>query len=321
MMVKDRSLALPLEPYWKRKAKKLKLDVIHTQTEFTVGLLGMRMANYLEIPLVHTYHTMYEDYTHYFKVPGNKKLKPVIGSLTRKFCNQADRIIVPTEKVRKKLWGYKICRHVDVIPTGLELDKYKKPDPSVLDRLREKYNLKGKRVLIFIGRVAKEKNIDKVVSYFSKLSRDYQDLQLLIVGDGPAWKGLNKQVQDLGIGDRVSFTGMVPWDNIQNYYALGDIFVSASTSETQGLTYNEALACGLPILVHRDPCLKNVLEEGKNGMGFEREEEFIEGFKAILDMEKESLEAYSSMDFAVQVLEVYKREIQGDSRNNIHLFA
>lgn len=311
-MVKDRSLALPLEPYWKKKIKKLKLDIIHTHTEFTMGFLGMRMARYLDVPLVHTYHTMYEDYTHYFKLPGNARLKPFIGTLSRKFCNHTDHIIVPTDKVRKKLWGYKINRRVDVIPTGLDLEKYQKADQDKVDKLKKKYGLEGKKVLLFIGRVAKEKNIDQVIHYFHKISKDYKDYQLVIVGDGPASKGLKDQVAKEKLKSRVTFTGMVPWDEIQNYYALGDIFVSASTSETQGLTYNEALACGLPILVRRDPCLKNVLVEGENGMGFESEEEFIEGFKAIIKMDNQRPEAYSSMDFARLVLGVYKKLVKED---------
>lgn len=319
VMVKDRSLALPLEPYWRRKGKKLHLDIIHTQTEFTMGFLGKRLANYLDIPHIHTYHTMYEDYTHYFKIPGNEKLKPVIGTLSRRFCDQADHIIVPTEKVKDKLCEYKICREMDIIPTGLEMDKYQNADSSKVEKLRKKYKLNNKKVLLFIGRIAREKNVDEVIDYFQKLSKNYKDFQLLIVGDGPACKDLKEQVRRNNLSERVTFTGMVPWDEIQNYYALGDIFVSASTSETQGLTYNEALACGLPILVRRDPCLDKVLVEGKNGMGFESEEEFIYGFKEILKFECESVEAYTSMDFAKLVLEVYEKKIE--DLKHIHLLA
>ncbi|VEJ34400.1 GDP-mannose-dependent alpha-mannosyltransferase [Aedoeadaptatus ivorii] len=305
-LVKDRHLALVVEPYWKHKGKQMELDVIHTQTEFTVGMLGMRIAQKFGIPLVHSYHTMYEDYTHYFHVPKSEKLKPVVRMLSAKFCNYADGVIVPTDKVRKKLHSYKVYRDVYVVPTGLDPAKYGNCDANEVERLRARYGLESGYTLLYIGRLAEEKNIDQVIDHYKKLEDAGEDVNLLIVGDGPVRGKLEKQARDLRIRN-IAFTGAVPWEEIQNYYALGDLFVSASTSETQGLTYNEALASGLPILVRRDPCLEQVLREGENGMGFVGEEEFLKGYRAIRALpEGLAPEAYTDRDFAQEVLAVYK---------------
>ena len=127
-------------------------------------------------------------------------------------------------------------------------------------------------VLISLGRLGTEKSLDELINRFAAAVKMRDDFVLLIVGDGPARAELEKQAKELGIANRVIFTGMVPPEKVHEYYQLGDIFVSASTSETQGLTYVEAAANRLPLLCKQDLCLRNVLLPGENGYEFTNEE-------------------------------------------------
>ena len=278
LFLKERRVAAPIARAWRRKIESFHLDIIHTQTEFGMGHLGRKAAEYLGVPHVHTYHTIYEDYTHYLKVPGNEKLKGLVRSFTRHCCEHADAVIVPTEKVRTLLDTYQIQTPKCVIPTGINLTKFMQPDMTKVADLKLQYHLENKHVLVYIGRISKEKNLLEVLEMFEKASQIDAKAVLLIAGDGPEAEVLKEWCMTHMMNEKIIFTGMVPWENIQNYYALGDIFVSASNSETQGLTYAEALAAGVPLLVRADECLESVLQEKVNGVAFENESEFIDGY-------------------------------------------
>ena len=278
LFLKERRVAAPIARAWRRKIESFHLDIIHTQTEFGMGHLGRKAAEYLGIPHVHTYHTIYEDYTHYLKVPGNEKLKGLVRSFTRHCCEHADAVIVPTEKVRTLLDTYQIQTPKCVIPTGINLTKFMQPDMTKVAGLKLQYHLENKHVLVYIGRISKEKNLLEVLELFEKVSQMDAQAVLLIAGDGPEAEVLKEWCTAHMMNEKIIFTGMVPWDDIQNYYALGDVFVSASNSETQGLTYAEALAAGVPLLVRSDECLESVLQEKVNGVAFENEAEFIDGY-------------------------------------------
>ncbi len=313
IFMKERRLGWPLYRYIKKRVIKLKLDLVHTQTEFAMGHIGRRMSEYLKIPHIHTYHTIYEDYTHYLKIPGNKGFKGIIRRFSRHCCENADMVIVPTEKVEKLLRNYRVDKKIEVIPSGINLNKFLTPDESKVNNLLNKYRLEDKNVLIYVGRISKEKNIAQVIDYFNKL--DDEEAVFLVVGDGPELPELKKRVEKYKLKNSIIFTGMVPWTEVENYYALGDIFVSASTSETQGLTYAEALASGLPLLVKSDDCLENVLIYGKNGIGFNSCEEFVQGYHNLIKYKnnaeyikniRQSILSLASDSFAEKVEHAYK---------------
>ena len=134
---------------------------------------------------------------------------------------------------------------------------------------------KDQQVLINLGRLGNEKNLQELVSFFHAAQEAHPDLRFLIVGGGPAKENLEKLSQSLNIANKVIFTGMIDPKRVQEYYQLGDIFVSASTSETQGLTYVEAAANGLPLLCRKDPCLDDVIQDGQNGYQYQNQEEFL----------------------------------------------
>lgn len=297
-------------------------DVIHTQCEFSTFLLARKISDRTGAPIVHTYHTVYEDYTHYFS-PSRAWGRRMVALFSRHVVAQTACVIVPTEKVRGLLKNYGVRRPVYVIPTGIDLSRFS--GPADAGRLRELKAALGipesNFVLTYVGRLAKEKNAEELLACLAELKR--KDITLLMVGDGPYRQTLEDAVRELGLRERVVFTGMVKPAQVADYYRLGDLFVSASTSETQGLTYIEALASGLPALCRKDACLAGVIEDGVNGWQFENGGEFIAHLQEFLADEqlRASLRAaaadharqnFSAESFARRVAEVYASATEGD---------
>lgn len=160
----------------------------------------------------------------------------------------------------------------------------KEKDAELVKKLKDTYNIpEEKTVLLSLGRLGFEKQIDELLDGMKRLLKQRSDIVLLIVGGGPARESLELRTRELGIEDAVRFTGMVTPNDVADYYKLGDIFVCASTSETQGLTYIEAMASGLPLVCRKDPCLYGVLEEGGNGYSYDTMEEFAEEIEKFLN--------------------------------------
>ena len=261
-----------------QKLIEWKPDVVHAQCEFSTFFLARKISKRLNIPIVHTYHTVYEDYTHYFS-PNQKWGRYMAARVSRWILEKTDCVIAPTEKVRTILEGYGIDREIRVIPTGIDLGRFTAGAHS--KQLKQSLEIPDEnRILLYVGRLAREKNLEELLTYFVKLH--LEKVTLLIVGDGPHRSALEDTVAKLGITKTVVFAGMVSPEKIANYYHLGDLFVSASGSETQGLTYIEALASGLPALCRRDNCLSGVIENGWNGWQYESEDDFFEKLNCFL---------------------------------------
>ncbi|MBC5636752.1 glycosyltransferase family 4 protein [Ornithinibacillus sp. BX22] len=297
-----------------------KPDVIHSQCEFSTFRIAKHIAKKCRIPIVHTYHTVYEDYTHYFS-PNQKWGKRMVALFSKRVLNQASYVIAPTKKVYSILTGYGVHQPIEVVPTGIDLKRFNlQLSGDEKKRLREKHNIPiENKVLLSVGRLAKEKNLEEILTFVSNMRND--NLTLLIVGDGPYRSELENIASKLGITDKVIFVGMIPPEKVASYYQLGDVFVSASNSETQGLTYIEALANGLPALCRRDACLEDVIEDGKNGWQYDSFAQFQEILNSMLrdkDLyRKLSLHAkegairkYSSVNFAETLERLYEHTIQ-----------
>jgi len=257
----------------RKRIKAFKPDIIHTHSEYTLGLLGRAMAKKLKIPYVHTMHTVWEYYTEH--IVGIELLEPAARAAARSYtaliCNQADKVITPTDKVNDLLTSYGVTKEITVIPTGIELDKFDEKHCSAnqLKDIRDELGIKSnEKILLYIGRIEKEKNIDELLVSLQQYLKTHADVKLVLVGDGTARKELQKLTQELNIDDKVIFTGLRPWDKINLYYRIGDVFVGASISETQGLTYTEAMASGLPVVAREDRCLEGILTHGENGFLF-----------------------------------------------------
>ena len=321
------TLSTPYHFEVKKEVEDLHLDVIHVQQEFSVGIFGRILGHSLHIPVVYTYHTMYEDYTHYvnfFDLESVEKIsKKAVHSLSRHLCNSVSGIIAPSEKTKEKLLSYGVTRPIYVIPTGLDLDRFAHAHVSaqLCAQIKKRHGVREEdRVITYLGRVAAEKSIDMIVSGAAYI-RD-PNCRIMIVGGGPSLDELKQQAQQEGVVDRIIFTGPVPPQEVPAYYAISEAFVSASTSETQGMTFIEALAAGLPIFARPDEVLEGLVEEGVSGFYFHDPQEFASNVDAFLTMDplvvtKMRQEAvsrsrkYDMHTFAQQVETVYQLVIDG----------
>lgn len=320
-MVYDRArIGMPSGRRVLREILQWRPDVVHSQAEFSTFVWARRIARTLSVPLVHTYHTIYEDYTHYYS-PSRTMGRKVVESFSRRVLSKTDAVIVPTTKVAHLLEGYGVHRPLHVIPTGLDLERFRparSPQEHADARaLRASLGIApGQQVLLSVSRLAKEKNLDEVLEMMTVADR--ADTVLVLVGDGPYRAELEAHAQALGIAERVRFTGVVAPADIPRWYRMGDVFVGASLSETQGLTFIEAMASGLPLLCRRDPSLASVVVEGVTGWQFEGPAQFTTRLNSLLDdrrgREQMSLAALDraratcdAQEFGRSVLSVYQQ--------------
>lgn len=307
------------------KIKEWDLDIIHSHTEFGVGTFARIIANQLDIPLVHTYHTMYEDYVHYItKGYFNKSSKKLVEYLTKFYCDKtATELIVPTKKTYDLFKDkYRFEKDVHIIPTGIEIERFyaEKFKDSDIELLRKSLGLKKDNfVILFVGRLGDEKSVDVLIDGQVTISKKYPNAKLLIVGDGPDMDKFKKRVSRLKLNDKVIFAGRVPWDKVPLYYQLADVFATASKTETQGLTVIEAMAASVPVIAYNDEAFASVVKDGINGYLFNNRKEYqkkvislIEDQTLLKEMKKEarlSAEPHSAKYFADRVLEVYMKAL------------
>ena len=305
--------------------KKWNLDIIHSHTEFGVGTFARIIAKQLDIPLVHTYHTMYEDYVHYITHGYfDRSSKKIVEYLTLFYCDKtANELIVPTKKTydlfKEK---YEVDRNVHIVPTGIEIERFYKENvdkKKVTTLKKDLMILKDDFVIVFVGRIAQEKNIVFLIEAQKEIIKKNENIKLIIIGDGPDIDEYKKLVKKYKLGDNVVFTGKVPWDQVPCYYQLADVFATASTSETQGLTVIEAMAGGVAPLCIDDESFRNVVIDGLNGCIFKNKKEYI---KIVNDLYNDSTklknlskqarlnaERHSSKYYAEGVLDVYNHAL------------
>ncbi len=293
-----------------------KPDVIHSQCEFFSLQFAIYISKKTMAPIVHTYHTLYEQYVHYI-VPGKHLGKYVVESVTRKRLKEASVVIAPTAKVKKALIDYGVETPIRIVPSGIDLKQHKVLiSPSERKQMRNDLGISDEdKVLINLGRLGDEKNLDELVIFFKDVVCLNENARFLLVGDGPARKRLKHMAKELKIADKVIFTGMVKPEDVQKYYQLGDVFVSASTSETQGLTYVEAAANGLPLICRADLCLKGIIYEGKNGYEYTCKKDFVQKvLEVFADDEWRNRASKKSRDVANK----YDKSVFGDSIEKIY---
>ena len=306
-------------PFLVKKIISLDLDIIHTQTEFCLGALGRFISTTQGIPLVHTYHTQYEDYVHYIG-GGHIISKRMVQDLSGVYCNNATAVIAPTRKTEQLLKSYGVTKPISIIPTGINTSNFRKDKfhPDEILELRHSLGLKEDTpVIISIGRIAKEKSIDVIIGVLPGLIKKLPDLKMVIVGEGNEIENLKKYAESIGVSNHVIFTGGKPWDEIGKYYQLGNVFCSASVSETQGLTFAEAMAAGIPVVAKKDECIENIIENNITGLLFESDKELPELLSRVLTdkvlakrLSKASVEAMESLSvdaFADNVESLYQK--------------
>ncbi len=309
---------IPLKSRLIQNIIKWKPDIIHSQCEFSTFTLARKIADVTQAPIVHTYHTIYEDYTHYFS-PSIKLGRKAVRMFTRHISRHTDCMIAPTEKVESILNKYNCKTPVEVVPSGLDLDMIVSENNNA-ERKEFRRHLgipDDKKVILYTGRLAEEKNIDELIEFLGR--NKPQNAVFLIVGDGPYREEIERKIKEFNLQDITIMTGMVNYSEMRNYYSAGDIFVSASQSETQGLTYIEALANGLVLLCKKDKCLDSVLKNGINGYAYTNESEFSKYLKCLLNedisvMKEKAAEIakqkFSKETFAEQIESVYNEVLR-----------
>ena len=309
-------------------------EVVHSQCEFMTFSYAAKIARKCNCPLIHTYHTVYEDYIHYLPgrfsqyKTGAKLEKKAVACFSRMVLGKTSQVIVPTQKVENILKKYGVEEPVAVMPTGIELGRFKERiSREEIDRKKKELGIPlENKVLVSVGRLAKEKNLEELLEYFSKLIKEGagKNFTFLIAGYGPDRENLETLAKKLQITDQVIFTGMIAPEEVGRYYKLGDVFVCASSSETQGITYIEALACGLPALCRKDECLDQVVTDGYNGFQYENYEYFKMHLNYILEDEErrqemgrrgqEISQLYSTWNFCTAAERIYRETIERQER-------
>lgn len=315
-----------------KKIKSWNLDVIHSQTEFAVGTFARIIAKQYNIPLVHTYHTMYEDYIHYVtKGYFQKSTKKLLEYFTKFYCDTtATELIVPTTKTYKLFTEkYKFEKNIHIIPTGIEVDRFfeENINKEEVQNLRKRLNLSKKDfVILFVGRLAEEKNVEFLIKSQKNLTKKYKNIKLIIVGDGPDKEKYEKLSNSLGLSENIIFTGKAAWGDMPYYYHISNVFATASKTETQGLTIIEAMASQVVPVCMRDEAFQSMVTEELNGLFFENNEEYEKDIERLYQNPKElqrfdkqariQAEHCSSKNYADRVLEVYQRAIKEKQEEN-----
>lgn len=297
-----------------------KPDVIHSQCEFSSLRFARIIQKATDCALVHTYHTLYKQYAEYLVV-GKNISRAVFKYWIRARLYDVDVVIVPTQKVKNALLEYDVNNPIHIVPTGISLEKYRKVfSRRQIATAKKKLGIAGEnKVILVLGRLGYEKNIIEILQGVAEILRTKDDAVLMIVGDGPAKTALEVAAIEMGIAKKVVFTGMIDPNDVTLYYKMADVFISASTSETQGLTYIEALACGLPLVCKKDPCLEGIIQEGKNGYIFEAEEDIHDSILKVLYgtgdfsfAKKNSIsvaEKFTTAKFGKNIIGVYENAI------------
>ena len=300
--------------------RKWQPDVIHIHTDVGIGIFGKITAFFLKAPTVVTYHTMYEDYTHYAGFLKGLASR-VVKQFSKSIAEQCTEFISPSLKTKEKIRSYGVDRFINIVPTGIDFSRFQRTslDAHKLAEVKNRWILPGEKVLLSLGRVAKEKSMDVIVKGFAKVIQSGEDhIRLLMVGDGPDRHGLIDLANQLGISDKISFVGAVPILEVPYYYQLADVFVSASLTETQGLTFMEAMVSDRLVLCRYDENLAELIRHQQTGFIFSDEEDFVRQVKTIFNLTKEKRETikgdvatavnrYSLPNFYQNLIEVYQR--------------
>ncbi|MQL52420.1 glycosyltransferase [Desulfofundulus thermobenzoicus] len=259
---RDFTLAIPFSPRLNSVISKWQPDIIHVHSPFLLGQVGARFARKLGVPLVFTFHTLYDHYVHY--VPFARNLtRALTRRYCRDFCNQCHLVITPTSVIGKHLKEMGVKTRICNIPTGIKLEDFAEADSNWL---QSQFGLnREEKILLFVGRLGREKNIDFLLKAFARITKELPQTRLVLVGGGPEESNLKKLATRLGIASRVLFTGPLARMEVIKCYRSADLFVFASKTETQGLVLAEARASGLPVVAVKAFGTSEMVVDGDDG--------------------------------------------------------
>jgi glycosyltransferase involved in cell wall biosynthesis len=253
------------------KLRAEKYDIVHIQTPFVAHYLGVKLSRLLGVPCVETYHTFFEEYLyHYIPIVPKNLMRIIAKQFSRHQGNSLDGMVVPSHPMLNVLKNYSITTRTEVIPTGIEPSSFVLGDREAF---RDTYSIPQDRpVLLFVGRVAHEKNIGFLLNVLGQVKQEIHDVLFVIAGEGPARKILEQHANELGLSENVMFIGYLDRNTeLNSCYRSADIFVFSSRTETQGLVLLEAMAQGIPVVSTAELGTRDVLREGE-GVWIAKEE-------------------------------------------------
>jgi len=301
----------------------LKLDVIHSHHPFLLGQSAASKADEFNLPLIFTFHTRYREYSHYFPID-QKLAKRAIDRLLGDYMEKCQHIVVPSDSIKEMLAEqYGVTEQITTVPTGLDLKPFQIADGQAI---RQKYGWGNDKVLISIGRLAKEKNWETLLTAAAEVIRKHSDVRLVIIGDGEERKALNKVAQDLNIAGRVEFAGQIPFGDVPSYLKAADLFCFASVTETQGLVTMEAIAAGLPVVAVNATGTRDVIEHAQEGLLTDNDSMALaRAISQVIDDEallqrfregaKKRAEDFDIIQQAKKLLDVYHQAIEDKKAN------
>ena len=310
-----------LDPIIEERFREEDFDVIHVHHPMMMGETARYLSKRYEVPLVFTYHTRYEQYLHYVGLSGFGRLMP---SYIRHCTTPCDLVIAPTPLMKEYLEEISVKPPVSVLPTGLPMDSFL-PDEEKAAQIRRMYLRGRKHLFVSVSRLAKEKNVEFLIRSVKLIKeRRGSDFKLLLVGDGPERKHLQRLAEELGVQEEIVFVGAVPNEEIRNYCHAADLFLFASRSETQGIVLIESMAAGTPVLAVRATGTEDVVICGENGyMTNVSEIEFSEKLMDILEKKelqiltegaKKTADNYRSDLIAAKAEKIYMEAIRRRAR-------
>lgn len=320
------ALAVPFSIRLRPTLKKLHLDIIHVHSPFLLGRLGARCAKKLNIPLVFTFHTLYDQYVHY--VPfGQNITKEITKKFCADFCNHCDLVIVPTKIIGEHLYNWGVHSDIKAIPTGIKTNDFKTNNK---EWLCQEFGIEPScKLLIYVGRLGKEKNLSFLINSFYHITNTFPETRLVLVGSGPEKNALVKLAKELGIQEKIIFTGTLNKEDIVKAYNSAHVFVFSSVTETQGLVVGEAKAAGLPVVAIKAFGISEMVEDGTDGFLTDLDMgQFINKVSLLLSNEDllktmgqraaQNAEKISSTNCADNLIQCYHQVIE-KSRKNVKL--
>jgi glycosyltransferase involved in cell wall biosynthesis len=249
-----------------RAVRDFRPDLIHLHHPFWLGSLGLLLAHRLRVPAVFSYHTRLEHYAHFVPLPGMLFRNFISHALIKRFANKCDAVIVPTYSAEEYLRMIGVKKPVFVQPTGIDYRRFQEVTAGQVARLRSSLGIGDERVLISVSRLSNEKNIDFLIDAIASLREQTErPFLVLMIGDGHQRERLHRRIDELNLARHFRLLGAVPPEDMAIYYRLGQLFLFASKSETQGMVILEAMAAGLPVVAVRSSGIDDVVRQGYNG--------------------------------------------------------
>jgi len=261
-------LPIPLSFKVKKVITEFNPDIVHVHHPFLLSSVAIMYGKKLGIPKILTLHTQYEQYAYYVSPVPERVTHEAIKMIISNLAYKTDCVTAPSASMKKIIENYGIKNRIEVIPNAIRLISFKEDDELKRTKIKIKYNFKeDDKIILFVGRVASEKSIDKIIKALAIIKkRSIGKVKLLIVGSGPAMDELKQLARTLKVEEDVIFTGTVGYEEIQHYYKMAYVFTIASTTETFGIVTIEALASGVPVVAVKAPGAVDILTDGLDGL-------------------------------------------------------